>query len=97
MTGRPSCAAAVAGPLQALLTDVLIYCLKNDFCSALPLRHLFLFRTTEAFQTVLAVPPQPRPCLNGSHVAYIIHYGQGRIYCRRAGHTFKLCKIDRSF
>lgn len=62
MTGRPSCAAAVAGPLQALLTDVLIYCLKNDFCSALPLRHLFLFRMTEAFQTVLAVPP-PAPAL----------------------------------
>ena len=48
-----------AGPL-ALLTDVLIYCLKNEFGAALPLGHLFLFRMTEAFPTALAVPPGPR-------------------------------------
>ena len=42
--------AAVGLALQDILTDVLIYCLKNDFCTALRHKHLFLFRMTEGFK-----------------------------------------------
>lgn len=41
---------------RAVLTDVLICCLKDDFCSALLCEHLFLFRAAEAFQRAAARP-----------------------------------------
>ena len=71
--------AAVGLALQAILTDVLIYCLKNDFCTALRHKHLFLFRMTEGFKQRWLCG---RDCLRVTS-PLALHHTQGRVFCWR--------------
>lgn len=65
--------------LQAILTDVLIYCLKNDFCAALRHKHLFLFRMTEGFKQRWLCGGD---CLRVT-LPLAFHHTQGRMSCWR--------------
>ena len=71
--------AAVGLALQAILTDVLIYCLKNDFCAALRHKHLFLFRMTEGFKQRWLCGGE---CLRVTS-PLALHHTQGRMSCWR--------------